>query len=890
MKIFNNKRKKYKYINGTKGIISLFLVVIMTPFLSIAAMLVETGRFNSCISLLDEMMGISSNSTLANYDDFMQDRFGLLSVSQKEDLNKLYGNYLNTNAEMLGNSLSLNNVSAEGKYSLNDNEVLKNQLLEYGKFNVPTELAVEFLDLKELIAMLEEATKLDKMAELFTSKTKELDSTITLVESAEELKKSAEKLEGLIAKYQTDFTDLDDAVKELAEAKKAIKKYNDKMDRLTEKLEDALAKDPVDEDKVESIEEKIEDLEDEDVPDSGDISRLEQTVNKAKEDYATSIETLAVEMTTYKGLMDKCSDALKDIQKARVDSITKSLQIASEKDGKEAEKKQLGDRMKEMDKTSAEYQTAAEQSAALDKEIADLKTELGYINASGSGAKGVEDGWNKALDTYSDATWGECITGLEALKDKVNSYDASQVTESDTAGLSASEYHNVTIAGYVSKDEVDKYLEDQENELKEGSLGALIDGLTAFMDSIFKTESFYNPELSSYINTQYYNEKIGGLPGADESGGGVLKIITSIGDICKSVSDFGENLVKLKLLSMLKSLKDLIVSIGELIISIIEFAADIVKNLLDLFSTGRIFYTTYNTFNLPCRTDYEKGKTMTGYKFSSIGLPDHGLSRYSIMDNFSVVVEQIKAFANGTGTDYCFSGAELEYLLFGSNSEVANQLYTFVALYFLRFLVDVVQIQSNAEVQALAASSTFGYPIVMGLILFIEPLADTILLVNGKEVSMVKSTVYLTPTGLPKLISALASIANFDGAQKEAMEKNMLDAFNSTKEDYDKAKEENAQSGIKEPSGHIEEIFKLSYKEHTFLLMLLTVTNEQQIARLKNIIQMECTNRYHDEFVFDLDKSYTYITTDVKVNMKQFAPSLAKESLFKINRKQYRGY
>ena len=70
------KFKHFKYINGIRGAISLFLAVIMTPFLTIAMALVET------VSVLDEAMGISSTATLANYDEYLHKRWGLLAADQ----------------------------------------------------------------------------------------------------------------------------------------------------------------------------------------------------------------------------------------------------------------------------------------------------------------------------------------------------------------------------------------------------------------------------------------------------------------------------------------------------------------------------------------------------------------------------------------------------------------------------------------------------------------------------------------------------------------------------------------------------------------------------------------------------------------------------------------
>ena len=91
----NGKKKKgpLSCINGVKGAISLFMAVLMTPFLSIALLLVETGRYNSAVSLLDEAMGVSAVSTLANYDEYLKDRWGLLAFNQEHDLEDMYTAY-----------------------------------------------------------------------------------------------------------------------------------------------------------------------------------------------------------------------------------------------------------------------------------------------------------------------------------------------------------------------------------------------------------------------------------------------------------------------------------------------------------------------------------------------------------------------------------------------------------------------------------------------------------------------------------------------------------------------------------------------------------------------------------------------------------------------------
>jgi len=207
-----------RYINGVKGAIALFLAVLMTPFLTIAMLLVETGRYNSAVSILDEALGVSSVSVLAEYDKYLQDRWGLLAVDQKNDINTLYTNNMNINKGVLGDSLTLNTLNAKGMYSLSESEILYNQIMEYSKLNAPTTLATNFLNLADLIASLEKFKSMNNILSLITSGVDAVDSTITLVESADDLKKYANELDGLKSTYSTKYTAFESAVNSLIDA------------------------------------------------------------------------------------------------------------------------------------------------------------------------------------------------------------------------------------------------------------------------------------------------------------------------------------------------------------------------------------------------------------------------------------------------------------------------------------------------------------------------------------------------------------------------------------------------------------------------------------------------------------------------------------------------
>lgn len=212
------KQGPLKYINGIKGAISLFLAVLMTPFLSIAMMLVEVDRYNSAISIFDEAMGVSAVSTLANYDEYIHKRWGLLCLGQEEDADALYAEYLAVNSGVIGSEMEVESVSTEGLYPLSDTSILKNQVLEFGKLNSPTELATEFGDVTNAVKLLEEKANIGDIASIFGSGVDAIGSTITLVDSVEALKEHSENLEEYEDSYETSYNEFYDAVDALIAA------------------------------------------------------------------------------------------------------------------------------------------------------------------------------------------------------------------------------------------------------------------------------------------------------------------------------------------------------------------------------------------------------------------------------------------------------------------------------------------------------------------------------------------------------------------------------------------------------------------------------------------------------------------------------------------------
>ena len=98
------EKKKHRLINGSKGFVSLILVVTLLPFYALAATVTEVARYQASVKGVDQAIGSSAMSTLANYDSFLLDRFGLLAMSQDKNytykdsessyINDTFGGYL----------------------------------------------------------------------------------------------------------------------------------------------------------------------------------------------------------------------------------------------------------------------------------------------------------------------------------------------------------------------------------------------------------------------------------------------------------------------------------------------------------------------------------------------------------------------------------------------------------------------------------------------------------------------------------------------------------------------------------------------------------------------------------------------------------------------------
>lgn len=946
-----NKRSHRSWINGTKGAISLFLAVLMTPFLTIALMLVEVGRYNSAISLLDEAMGVSSISTLANYDSYLQDRWGLCALDQSVDLQTVYTENLNNNAAVMGDSLTVSKMTVNGMYDLAQSKVLRAQILEYAKLNVPTKLAMEVFNLADILKNLEK--KLDgfrNMASLVSKGVDALDSSITLVESAEKLKESANKLDGLHDDYETKYVAFESAMNTLIsnlqqkanlEAKlpaleEQLRTLRSELDTLLEEQkkqeedsDDSSEDEPTEateatEAESEEIKAKKKEIEDKEKEIAGvkrQINSLANTISNnrasavtARDQYADVLQQISSELSNFKSLMSACTEAVTSIQNDIAGAITDVANIQAEMYELE---KNLDDEKKTLEKYQKELQemedngTSTSDSAYVETyksmvaqeekvnnlqiQLAEMETQASACDAASKGVGKMADEWSTSFKNYSDAVIGETISGFDTLRQKVLAVNPS-AAKASTAKITREAYKQVALAGYINAGEIDKYLDAQEKELMKGSLKALLDGLVAIYNGIMGLSIFFDDDLDACIDVGYYNENFGGLPGGNAADGGLISVIRSIGDLCNTVSTIKEEWDNKAYLTALWDLRNLGSAIINVFASIGNMLVELLDSIAELFEGyDKWYYSAYCAYMLTCRTDHDQSggvsmSTMTGSVGSDSFPEEEKNMEIPVFGELSALIQTINTYLNSTGADLCFSGAELEYILLGSNSEIANQLYVFSILYLIRLVVSMPVISSNVEVQALAASATLGYPVIMGLYYFLEPLIQTILLVNGKSQGLLPNTIYLSPSGLPKLVEALVDFCHLTDQQAKSLGQNMVNAFTESQEDYD---EEKANLEVPKKEKREKQAFELSYRDYCLIILLITVKKEQQIARLSNIIQMETLSYYKNKgaaFTFDLRKAYTYIDATANVSVSQIMPSLTDSSWFSVTRQNSRGY
>lgn len=866
----NNKR--------VMGAITILLLILITPFVTMAFVMMEIGRYENTVVELDQAMGVSTISLLANYDKYLHQRFGLYALKQNEDLNALYNMYMTENTDGLRFTMNqINSYNVTGIYPLSEEEVFRKQIDEYMSLNGPATVVNEFLNLSSILGCFDNLSSLEKAADCCKNGMATMNDAKEVMEDTDKLEESSKKLDGLVDTYDDSYT-----------------AFSNSVDDLIEEIKNTPTPAPTSTDGTTPSTDPQKDHE-------NAIATLAATAKNKRDAYSQSIQDLIDELTNFKTLMSNIETAKNDLAKDAA-SFGNGIVTNASKELHSDEKKEIKKQMEGLPTDDPKYVELQTTLQALQDDDAVNATAVNYSNALNTASSSM----SSIADGYSTTDIEAVINSLKNLKTQVDGIDIDSLTE----GIKESDYHKSPITGYLTQDELDQYFEDQADNMANGSLRTFLKGIGSFFKNICKCSGVFDPAQTANVNKDYYKDKLAQFTYPNNGEVTLDDVIESIFHIVDCFDAFEEDFhdyfpdhpIKL-IKAIIGDIIDLVDAIIDAITKVLDFAhiisdriAFIMENPLSVLNEA-----VYAGYNMTCRT----GNVIIGQKDSKAfatpgivagsGIP--GLSQ------FAAIIDEVvhSPFIKG-GEDYSFTGCELEYILFGTYSEMNNQIMAFAALYYLRLIIDAPAIALNAEVEQLAteagaASYGIGAVAVYLIEIFCEPLVDTLLLVNGSDVPFIKSTIYLTPSGIPELIMAFVSIT-LTSTEKNEIVDSAYDAM-----DIPKDKRQAISTLHATPAGGKgwkkwgQGLLSFNYRDYLFIYLMLESFTDPMVVyrRIANIVLMEETQYYHntigEDAVFRLDEAYTMVKVDTEIGMNPlFAESYDDYSLFTFNRVVCRGY
>ena len=850
---FKEKRKAIRHflkrkVNGTKGMLSIFLALVVSPLLMSTFIFIEYARIQSIQELMKEVMGSSLYSTLGHYDDYVEERFDLLSISQKDDVNTTYQGYMKANMNALGKGASIQSMEASGQHSLGSASILKQQIYEASEYTVMAQAMWDGFDLDRI------KKKLDGLPGM-----KQLNAGAEVANKA--------------VGYANDTKDMINSVKDFQEKAKDFKEKCQNYKTKYQAFQTAMQT-------VESIR------------NSGQEEGL-PAAEAAADAAARELATATKELSTSLGNL---YDASKDL-KEKMEKVKKDLSEV-----KEATKK----------KKEESKEAATESAASTGTEIATIPaagngtgTEVATVPANGStevattgtAADGeIPDGegaetigtdaykWfeemHKATENFANKQIQKGIDAIvEAEKTSLNN-QAAALSSFTASGHSMSELSSAPLGKIEMKgfkEDVAKYVDDLVDVLdksatadQEGVKEVIAVGRLA--QKLMDMKIFYDNSLDSNINPALlaHTSSFDTSTLLTASGfAGMLQDAIDFADACYGVPNVFKMVTKLAsfLINLAKFLAGLVTWMAEHFINLAKFLV----NYQEYYHAFLLY--GYAAYNLPNRTTYKKGSTLTGYSFQKV----FSLAGGSDKGGKGGAMSDIASLGNNSGSDPMFKGAELEYMLTGANSEYTAQAGAFFDGYMLRLMVDCYAVFNSDILKAL---SGLGPVRIVATVIFLllEPFLDMVILVNGGTQVLFKTTAYLSTKGLPHLAQDMAGILDLSDDQKSTlggMFERERGGGSSTGTEVAVYHDDPAKHGGQDGSGKTNDknemgYFPLDYTAHGAILMILCTPYDQYTDRMQNLIQLEAKEKHKKDFDFDINKAYTSVHSDNKYKLNIF--------------------
>ena len=931
-------KKEHTVINGTKGVISLFLAILMLPFTIFVGALVNANRVNSAASIFDEALCNAANSTLGTYTPFLKKRFGLLALKYdvkgtlsqndvQECISGTFSDYMKINCGALSNTFLEPDYQAKGVYPLSDPTVMKGQILQFSKYSVPKQLVEDTIDIDGLIKKFESLIPGYAFFDSIKNIAGTADSCLTYADNISILKDCADTQDQNYKNYEKAYTEFASAITSYHNAQKA--------------LEDAKA--------------AAANADEDGVADSSTVTKAETALANAK-------TTLATKRSAYASAIKALYDSMKKVaeQQATVNSDTTKISqntadtlVGLVKSSNEQAKinndkalaenaRALKDLQTAYDKNEIDKATFEARKSSIEQDNKRIQDDTLRLKAEGQTVSIGSKQWDASYKKLTNAEkvqntehYNPLLAKLDALHTTVNAYDC------DTAPtVDKNTYFCDLSEQLLTKTDVEGYEDSIVDTIAKDSIITYFTATINFFKALVSLGFTYNLNLNAKINTSFYHNTYSGLPSqkdrsryplvdsetaADRKTSEHYKDIlsgystsldypepsgTTIEDVGTKLSELLELFVSspLTLTGKLISIVTNLVKMFKIIYKLFDCLVTLVKALINTdigsFIYQKILVTGYLNYVTPCRTTFQSGTKLTQTSSADVLPGDSGVADEGL----------------------CFRGAEREYLVFGHTDETQNQRSAFLIIYALRIITNIVPVVTNTDVTSFAHELSLlpyiGLFVAVAYevcVCFAEAFIDTLLMVWGQEIPLVKTIVYLTPSGLSYLLKDAKGIvpndilaeyqkgqkktaAGSDPPAQETTEPSVsLDKDEPKKTDTDKNK--NNEEKKPKNSGYLY----VSYEDFLFFSMSLIPT-DTLLKRFADIVEMEANWDAHRSLgsgggfrdsdteplggtaLFDLDYAYTYVRASGSFRMSEFIPSPQIPGFTSKKRVIYRGY
>ena len=197
-----------KFINNTKGAVTVFVTMLLIPAMLISGTAVDLARIHTARSIIQDANQLAANSVLTQYNALLYDLYGLFGVAEDDPiLAQLLDEYIKVSVFgdigqdksmgtlqlFYGSNISLEDPIFMNNKNLRNEDVLRRQIEEYMKFRGPVVIVKDILDLlgsstfKEDTGVINDKLEIDSAIADIYEKYKELYDAIQAADKCDQV-------------------------------------------------------------------------------------------------------------------------------------------------------------------------------------------------------------------------------------------------------------------------------------------------------------------------------------------------------------------------------------------------------------------------------------------------------------------------------------------------------------------------------------------------------------------------------------------------------------------------------------------------------------------------------------------------------------------------------